>query len=354
MGSSTLTWLLAGTLAATANPTPLATARERVDSLKYADAMKLLDQTLATPGLSRADLLEALQLEGVIRASMGKSAEAEQFFERWLVLEPGAKLPKRWGPKIQTAFFSARSWMDTHAPLTATRLPPALEKGQLVKVRLQVGEDALKLVRQATFHVQVGDAAPADQTVAAAGGAAAEAAVAPALAVKWWAELLGEHGETLLAVGSAAEPLAEKGEAPPAPLVKAVETPAPRPPAGGLTPQVHAQVEPASPPLRPLAYALGGAGVLALAGGGYFTYALSSDKSKLSGAAQDAQGRVTGLTQAQASQVVSDSKTHALLANVLFASGAALVAGGAGVFVWGALQTDGPGSGGEVGVAGRW
>jgi hypothetical protein len=60
-----------------------------------------------------------------------------------------------------------------------------------------------------------------------------------------------------------------------------------------------------------------------------------------------------GLTQSSAVALVNQAQTDALLANVLLASGAVLVAGGAGVWIWGYMNPE-SGAGGEVGISGRW
>ncbi len=86
---------------------------------------------------------------------------------------------------------------------------------------------------------------------------------------------------------------------------------------------------------------------------GIFGVKLSNENSQLSNPNVDSRGRIVGLSQNSANSLVKQAQSDALLANIFLVSGAVLVAGGTGVFVWGSLNPE-PGGGGEIGVQGSW
>ena len=199
-----------------------------------------------------------------------------------------------------------------------------------------------------------------DQQVPATEGVG-EVAVPATYNVKWSARLVGEHGETLVELGTQAQPLVEHRDAPVAvtqptvtpPLVvhepaKPDPDPKVKEPVGGL----KTKVEPGQPTLRPLAYGLLGAGLASAAVGTIFAVKLSGEKDQLTNPTVDSRGRIVGLSQKEAADLAQASQRDALLANIFLGTGGALVAGGVGVWVWGGLNPESPGSGGEIGVAG--
>ena len=81
--------------------------------------------------------------------------------------------------------------------------------------------------------------------------------------------------------------------------------------------------------MRPVGYVLMGVGVVALGVGTFFGVQSASARGRVTGAVQNPQGLVTGLTQRQAFELDKQASSQALIANVLWAGGgAAAVAGG--------------------------
>src|SRR6185312_7037503 len=106
-------WLLAGVVggsaaSASAANAKLEDAKAKLERLQYSSAAEELKQARQQDSLSHDDLLQILELQGVTAAALGHGDEAELFFRELVVLAPDFKLPKRWGPKIQTSFFGAK------------------------------------------------------------------------------------------------------------------------------------------------------------------------------------------------------------------------------------------------------
>ncbi|MBS2030119.1 MAG: tetratricopeptide repeat protein [Deltaproteobacteria bacterium] len=353
-------WALGFAGSASATNAKLEDAKAKLERLQYSSAAEELKQARQADGLSHDDLLQILELQGVTAAALGRSEEAEQFFRELVVLAPDFKLPKRWGPKIQTAFFGAKSWLDDQQPMSLSRQAPQQLDGKIVGVQLQLGPDPLQLVRRVRVHLMPEGANASVETRETRAPAAVTVAVAPGATVRWWAESLGVHGEVLQVLGSKdapvtdhLEPPAPAPSAPPVPL--AAGEPAPKP-SGGLEPSssVEKQAAGGEAPMRPLAYVLMGVGAAALVTGAVFATQVSSAHSKLDHPELDANGHVVGITQKDAQSLVDQSKSQAAIANICLISGGVLAAGGGAVYVYGMLNPSSPGSGGGVGVGGRW
>lgn len=106
---------LAGSAAA--DGSKLAAARAEVDAVHYPDAQRLLGEALAGGGNSPADVREIYRLAAKVEAALGHADVAEQFYRRWLVLDPHASLAAGDSPKLQAPFAAARAFVQANGGL---------------------------------------------------------------------------------------------------------------------------------------------------------------------------------------------------------------------------------------------
>jgi hypothetical protein len=319
-------WLLAlsaslclATAAGAASPR-LEEARKLIDDLEMEAALKALDAADKTEGNDRQTVLEILTLQGIAFGTLSKEAKTRDSFRKLLLLDPEAKLPNDLPPRVKTPFFEAKEWAATNGPFTATA-GATFGNGLVQSVKLTMQKDVLRLARTARFHLKI-DGATQDVDVPFTAGKA-EAPVAKA-GVAWWAEVLSERKGVLLLVGSANAPREDGAQSPVAragPVTEplAVETQAPV--AGGWR--------------RPTGFVLLGAGAVAAGVGVILGAQSGAARARLTNATRDEQGRVTGLTQAEAGPLEAGANTQAAVANVLFGVGGALGAAGVVLVVLG-------------------
>ena len=297
-------------VAAAAPPAPLDQARAEMAALHYDKAEEALRTGLAANGNDRATLLALLSLTGEVKAIVGKADESTAAFKELLYLAPDTAPSPSWSPKVSSRFTEAKAWLAAAAPLSVDPADPVSANGQVQAVVLQVHDAALKLATQVRLNVN-----GTPTTVAVSADGKVLAPIAPAAEVKYWAEVLGPSGATLLAVGAPGAPLLAHA-APGVPLSVKTEAPAD-----------HSA-------LRPYSYAVAGAGVALLAGSTYFALGAGSDRSKLANAATDGAGHVTGLSQQDAFALYSEGNSRASTAVFLGATGAAVLAAGVGLWIY--------------------
>jgi hypothetical protein len=97
----------------------LAEARTAVDQVRYDDAQRLLVEALAAGGNSVAAVREIYQLAASTAVVLGQRELGEQYYRRWLALDPAAKLPDGSSPKLVDAFVAAQAYMAAHGRLMA-------------------------------------------------------------------------------------------------------------------------------------------------------------------------------------------------------------------------------------------
>lgn len=327
MLASVLALALAAAAPAAEGQSLLQKAERDLSALHWSKAEQELTQARAARGNDQRTNLRSLELLGVVEAALGKKAKALEAFEQLLLLAPDRQLSEDYGPKISTVFFEAKAWLDDHHPLQLEALPAETAPGQVKALVARVQADPLLGAKSMRFHLGSGE------VVAPVADGRARAELSGVSEVSYWAELLGQNDEVLGQLADPAKPLQVR--APPAP-------PAPPPPALTAAPEVKPAPQPAGalttaapeaqPRYRPLAYGLMGGGAAMLATGAFFGLQSRSARSQIQDAQVDSQGRVTGLTQVQASDLDSKARTDAAVADVLLATGA--VAAGAGVAVW--------------------
>jgi len=95
----------------------LAAARAELDAVHFPDAQRLLGEALAQGGNSPADVREIYRLAAKAEAALGHPDVAEQFYRRWLVLDPHASLAAGDSPKLQAPFAAARAYVQANGGL---------------------------------------------------------------------------------------------------------------------------------------------------------------------------------------------------------------------------------------------
>jgi len=308
MRALALITLLASGWAAAAPPPRLEEARKLIDDLEMESALKALDAADKTEGNDRATVLEIWTLQGIAFGTLGKEAKTRDSFRKLLVLDPSATIPQDLPPRVRTPFFEAREWAATNGPIGFTG-GVNLEGGVVQSVKVTVDKDVLRLARTVRFHLDLEGKQSLDVPITAG---KAEAPVQKE-GVSWWAEVLSDRKGVLFTVASAEQPRRD-GEVR-APVAAApLQLESPGPVSGGWR--------------RPTGFGLVGAGAVAAGIGIVLGVQSSAARARLTDAARDAEGRVTGITQAEAGPLEASANTQATVANVLFGVGGALGAAG--------------------------
>lgn len=312
----TATALIWASPAPAAAPPRLIEARKLIDDLEMETALKALDAADKTEGNDRATVLEILQLQGIAFGTLGKEAKTRDSFRKLLVLDPAASLPQDLPPRVRTPFFEAREWAAANGPITVTG-GVNLEGGLVQAVKVLVDKDLLRLARTVRFHLELdGKKSTLDAPIVSG---KAEAPVQKE-GVTWWAEALSDRKGVLFNVGSEEKPRRD-GE------VHALVASAPLqldtsgPVSGGWR--------------RPTGFVLLGAGAVAAGIGVVLGVQSGAARARLTGATRDDQGRVTGITQAEAGPLEAGANSQATIANVLFGVGGALGAAGVVLVIMG-------------------
>lgn len=300
-------------------PNPkLEEARKLTEDLDLEKAAKALAAAEATPGNDRAQVMEILELQGIVYGTLNKQAKARDAFRELLTLNPDYKLAGDHPPRVRTPFFEAREWVAENGPVSITPAP-VVEGGKVSAVTLTVKKDGLRLVRRARFVLQTDAGEQTINTQLDTAGVAKVPVNAPS--VKWWAVLLSERDGVLFEVGAANAPLTHSASV-------AVDG------GGSETPVV---VQTASPRawMRVPGYALLGGAAVAGGVGVALGVMANGARARVQSAATNENGLVTGLTQREATALEASARTQATIANVLFATGGALAAAGVSFVVLG-------------------
>lgn len=312
-----VTLLLASSVAFAEANQRLAEARRQFDDLELEKAVRTLAAAASAPGNSRAEALEILELQGLAYGTLNKAAKAHDAFRELLTLNPEYTLPKDQPPRVRTPFYEAKAWVSENDPLQLALSTPGCEQRACTPT-VTVRVDKLRLVKKARFTLRSGPE-PRTRVVDLAGGVANAPTSLPG--VEWRVALLNAAGSALIERGPERagvlepEPVASAG--PPLSAVAAVSTSS-------------------GPPLRSLGYATAGAGVVGLGIGLAFGVMSSQARAQISGAAVGPTGITASLTQREAAALEARAREQALVANVLFVAGGALVATGVVLFIVGA------------------
>lgn len=308
-------------------------AERALKDLEYGAALKALETARRQVGNDRATVVRVLELQAVTLAAMGQEAKALKAFQQLLVLVPDFKLTGNHPPRVTTALYEARGWLDANQPLAGKARAATQAAAGVTEVGVELTNDPLKLVKEVRFHLDV-DGAASDVDVGLEGAGAT--AKVSGRRVAWWAELLGEQKAALLAIGSSAAPRVDAVEAPkPVAASEPEVKPDPRPTPADEAPVISEWSEPPRPmpPGRVLGLVAGGAGVVCAGVGVAFGVMANATRAQVTGAQADAAGRITSLTQKEALALDAQQRTQATLANVFLVSGGVLAAGGVTLFL---------------------
>lgn len=311
-----LTLLISLTTASAASDY-LAEAHKAIDNLEYERAAARLVQARNAPDLDLAARLDLLELTGVVEASLDHPAKATKAFCELLTLLPDFQPRTAWSPKIRAPFHEAVGWLQENGHLELHALTPNAADGAVHLVGLEISKDPLHLVHAVRLHLL--RPKPSVATLEAKAPDIVRLEIPPTPEVRWWAEVLDEHLRPLAVVGSTKEPVITRIPAPAPPVVVAST----------------AAGEDSQPRLRPLAYTLGGVGILAIGGGSILGYVSNTNRNAIVNASRNSNGVVTSITQRQASTDASQGQLDALLADGLWAAGGALLVAGVVVYVMG-------------------
>jgi hypothetical protein len=327
-------WAPLVAVALSANP-DLDKAAKLVADLQYAEAQNALEAALRRPGNDRETMVRIYELQGVVFGTLNQAAKATKAFALLLTLDPDHKLTGDNPPRVMTPFYEARGRASEQGKLDAKPLPAAVEAGRVAQVAIEVTSDPLKMVKKVRFHLKTEDKPWAEQSADLAGKTASVST--DGAQVSWWAELIGERDAVLLGVGTHGAPQHE-GSAPVAkpdiklaPKGEPLASP-PAPPSQELT-QQQPPLEAGTSSGRAASIALIAAGAVSLGVGVALGVVSFVDRNKVNNAMKDANGVVTGITQADAFALDATVHTTATVANVLFGVGGALAAAGVIIFI---------------------
>jgi hypothetical protein len=304
--------VLLPSLARGETPNPeLPRAQAFLEELRYAEAASALDAARARPGNDRATLLQILELQGVVAATLRQPAKARTAFQTLLSLAPDHQLRGEYAPRVMTPFFEARGWVDEVGALRVEAVPAVKTSASVERLAVKLASDPLKLASGVRFHVR-SDSVPWRQEEAPLVNGEASVATRGGQ-LQWWAELLDERQAVLTTVGSGESPFTEI-TAQALALQEALKR--------GPEPE-------RTSPLRITGYVLLGVAAGSGAAGGFFGLRSRSARAKVEDAPVDEQGVTIGLTQREAQVLDERARSSARLANVLFGvAGVAAVAGG--------------------------
>lgn len=333
--------------AGAAEPT-VETAQAQVRDLSFKAAERSLARVAQTRNLRNEDVITWHALKGIVAGSLKDAKGARDAFRALLNLNLGYRLEGRFSPRVMTPFFEAKRWAEENGALTVDRSPPLITEGQVRRLSFAVKGDALKRVSAVVVNVRE---AGGDWRVVRLGPAGGDVTT-QAARVASWVQLEDERGWALVVDGSQSAPIIVQAGAPvatatpPGPTEQLTPLPPPPPP-----PTVSL-VEPAtsSPRFRPAAWTLVGTGVAALGIGLAFGLIANSERTRFTQATRDSAGVITGLTRQGALELDAAMRTHALVADILFAVGGALAATGVGLWIAGTISPA-PAGGVEATVA---
>ena len=125
----------------------LAEARSAIDNVRYDDARRLLVDAVNAGGNSPTALRQIYELSASTAVVLGQRELAEQYYRRWLALDPAAKLADGAAPKLQEAFVAAQSYMAAHG-----RLVVKAERRSPTEIEVIAESDPLAMANAAALE----------------------------------------------------------------------------------------------------------------------------------------------------------------------------------------------------------
>jgi hypothetical protein len=105
---------------ARADSAHLAEARRAIEAVDYQAARHLLVEALGDGDNSPAAMREIYRLSARAAVVLDQRELAEQFYRRWLAIDPDAALPDDTAPKLREPFVAAQAYIAAHGRLRAT------------------------------------------------------------------------------------------------------------------------------------------------------------------------------------------------------------------------------------------
>lgn len=309
--------LLAWVASAAPNP-KISEGRKQLEDLELEKAARTLASAEAQPGNDRAQVLEILELQAVVYGTMNKEAKARDAFRELLTLNPDFKLPAEHPPRVRTPFYEAKEWVTQNEPLKLEQ--SAKTEAGVTTLTLAVKRDSLRLAKKARFVLSEGPEPRVREVVLEAGGAKA---TLEARKVVWTVQVLGARDAVLIELGPFTQTVPDE-------VVSVASS------SEGAAPKVETSAPALASPLRPIGYALFGAGAVAAGVGVVFGVMSSGARTKVTSAMPGESGLITALTQREALALEQQARAQATIANVLFGVGGALAAAGVVLFFVGA------------------
>ncbi len=152
---------------AIAHADKLADARQAIDEVRYDDARGLLVEALDVGGNSTTAVRQIYELSASTAIVLGQRDLGEQYYRRWLAIDPGAKLPDGSSPKLVEAFVAAQSYMAAHGRLIvkAARTSASVVDVVVESDPLSMAASAARTPFGADRHARV-DVVPGPMTIA--------------------------------------------------------------------------------------------------------------------------------------------------------------------------------------------
>ncbi len=128
--------------AARADSAKLEQARQAIDGVRYDEAQRLLVAALEAGANPPAALREIYRLSASTAVVLGQADAGEQYYRRWLALDPTAALGKDISPKLRGPFDAAKAYIGAHGrfDVSASRTAPR-------EVSVEVVSDPLAMAR---------------------------------------------------------------------------------------------------------------------------------------------------------------------------------------------------------------
>lgn len=117
VGRTLVLTLAALAATARADSTKLDEARVAVDAVRYDDAQRLLVAALDEGGNAPATMRELYRLSASTAVVLGQRDVGEQYYRRWLAIDPAAALGDDVAPKLREPFVAAQAFITAHGRL---------------------------------------------------------------------------------------------------------------------------------------------------------------------------------------------------------------------------------------------
>jgi hypothetical protein len=308
-------------------------ARELMRGVKYAAALVELKKAEEVQDNPTAALAEIHELAGLAHAALKHSTDATMEFTRLLVIAPQHRFASQQAPRVMTAYLEARTMVNEKGPITLRVGLSKWESDNQVTVTLELN-DFLGLAHAIDVNlvedgVQRSDSLDITQSLNV---------VAHGTHVEVRATVLGANRGMLakLAPMTLDAPKAVTNAVPAGQRATTGESATQAPP--------EAVASPSAPAQRSNVPVIAGvtllvAGVAALGTGAYFGVTSRQARTQYQ---QGVQGSVATLTYPTAMALQRTTQQDAVIANVLFAGGAALAVAGLGIGVAGLVVTPAP------------